>query len=170
MVGWLGLACMTTWACLFQVRPGVLSKTLSPMWVKLNLPIFLFKMGLFTLINIDSLIFLAKLCPSLPIIWKFCWVVGWPMLLLWVMYGGRILLVFFEYFSKGPVGSPMYSSLQVRLPPGTSICPQFCWPWGLCPWGRPVGFWWCYYLWSGFVYHTSHKSFKCFHRVSGCMV
>ena len=60
----------------FKVRPGVLSKTLSHIWGKLNLPIFLFKVGLFTLINIDSLIFLAKLCPYLPIIWKFCWVVG----------------------------------------------------------------------------------------------
>ena len=33
-LGWvnremLGLACTTAWACLFKVRPGVLSKTLS---------------------------------------------------------------------------------------------------------------------------------------------
>ena len=39
------------------------------MWTKLNLPIFLFNVGLFTLINIDSLMFLAKPCPSLPIIY-----------------------------------------------------------------------------------------------------
>ena len=76
MLGWLELSCPTTLACLFKVRPGVLSTTLSHMCGKLNLPIFLFKVGLFTLINIDSLIFLAKPCPSLPIIWKFCWVVG----------------------------------------------------------------------------------------------
>ena len=76
MLGWLELACSTTLAHLFKVRPGVLSKTLSHMWGKLNLLIFLFKVGLFTLINIDSLIFLANPCPSLPIIWKFCWVVG----------------------------------------------------------------------------------------------
>ena len=30
------------------------------MWVKLNLPIFLFNVGLLTLIQIDSLMFLAK--------------------------------------------------------------------------------------------------------------
>ena len=33
------------------------------MWGKLNLPMFLFNVGLLTLMNIDSLIFLAKLCP-----------------------------------------------------------------------------------------------------------
>ena len=39
------------------------------MWGKLNLPVFLFNVELLTLMNMDSLIFLAKLCPSLPIIW-----------------------------------------------------------------------------------------------------
>ena len=52
---------------IFKLRPGVLSKILSPMWGKLNLPKFLFNVGLLTLINMDALIFLAKLCPSLPI-------------------------------------------------------------------------------------------------------
>ena len=70
----VGISMPTHWARLFQLRPGVLSKILSHMLSKLNLQIFLFKVGLFTLINIDSLIFLAKPCPSLPIIWKFC---GW---------------------------------------------------------------------------------------------
>ena len=36
------------------------------MWGKLNLPMLLFKVGLLTLIEMDSFIFLAKLCPSLP--------------------------------------------------------------------------------------------------------
>ena len=31
----------------------------------------------------DSFIFLATLCPSLPIIWKLLWLVGWPVWLLW---------------------------------------------------------------------------------------
>ena len=68
--------------CLLQLRPGVLSKNLSHIWGKLNLPIFPFSVGLFTLINMDSLILLAKLCPSFPIIWKLYLVVGWPVLLL----------------------------------------------------------------------------------------
>ena len=69
VLGWLELACPTACTCLFKVRPGVLSNTLSHIWGKLNLPIFLFNVELFTLINIDSLIFLAKPCPSMPIIW-----------------------------------------------------------------------------------------------------
>ena len=87
MLGWLELTCPTACTCLFKLRPSVLSKTLSHIWGKLNLPIFLFSVGLFTQINIDSLILLAKLCPSHPIIWKLCWVVGWPVLLLWRCIG-----------------------------------------------------------------------------------
>ena len=55
----------------------VLIKTLSQMWGKLNLPTLLLKVGLLTLINMDSLIYLAKLCPSLPIILKLLWLIGW---------------------------------------------------------------------------------------------
>ena len=66
VLGWLGLACPTACACLFKVRPGVLSKTLSHMGGKLNLPIFLFNKGLFTLINMDSFIFLILLMMDTP--------------------------------------------------------------------------------------------------------
>ena len=59
----LELACQTACTCLFKLRPGVLSKTLSHMWGKLNLYIFLFNVELLTLIKIDCLIFLAKACP-----------------------------------------------------------------------------------------------------------
>ena len=69
---WLELACQTACAWLFKVKLCVLSKTLSHMWGKLNLPIFPFNVGLLTLINIDSLIFPTKPCPTLPITWKFC--------------------------------------------------------------------------------------------------
>ena len=67
-MGVLQLACPTACACIFKLRPGVLSKTLSHKWGKLNLPIFLFNVGSLTLIKIDSLTFLAKPCPFLPII------------------------------------------------------------------------------------------------------
>ena len=76
-------SCPTACAYIFKLRPGVLSKTLSPMWGKLNLPMFLSNVGLLTPIKIDYLIFLAKPCPSLPIIWKLFWLVGWPVWLLW---------------------------------------------------------------------------------------
>ena len=75
VLSWLGLACPTACTFFFKVRPDVLSKTLSHILGKVNLPIFLFSEGLFTLMNMDSLIFVAKPCPSLPIIWKLCWVV-----------------------------------------------------------------------------------------------
>ena len=85
----LELTCSAVCRCLFKLRPGVLSKTLSHMCGKLNLPMFLFNVGLFALMNMDSLIFLAKLCPSLPIIWKLLWLVGWPVwLLCWWMGEG----------------------------------------------------------------------------------
>ena len=67
---------------LFNSRPGVLIKTLSHIWGKLNLPTLLFRVGLLTLIKMDSLIYLDKWCPSLPIILKLLWLVGW---LLWLL-------------------------------------------------------------------------------------
>ena len=60
MLGWLQLAFRTAWTCLFMVRPGVLNKILSHICGKLTLPIYLFKVGLFTLINMHSLIFLGQ--------------------------------------------------------------------------------------------------------------
>ena len=50
----LELACPTAYSCLFKGRPGVLSKTQSHMLYKSNLPIFLFNVGLLTLIKIES--------------------------------------------------------------------------------------------------------------------
>ena len=70
MLELLELTCSTACACLFKLRTGVLSKTVSHMLGKLNLPMFLFNVGLLTLMNMDSLIYIAKLCPSLLIIWK----------------------------------------------------------------------------------------------------
>ena len=47
----LELACPIAGTCLFKVRAGVLIKTLCHMWGKLNFPIFLFHVGLLTLIK-----------------------------------------------------------------------------------------------------------------------
>ena len=46
---------------LFNLRLGVLIKTLSHIWGKLNLPMLLLRVELLTLINMDSLIYLDKL-------------------------------------------------------------------------------------------------------------
>ena len=56
MLELLELTCPTTCTWLFKLQPGVLSKTLSHMWGKLSLPMFLFNVGLLTLMNMDSLI------------------------------------------------------------------------------------------------------------------
>ena len=110
----LELTCPTVCTCLFNLRPGVLSKTLSHMWGKLNLPMFLFNLRLLTLMNMDSLIFLAKLLPFLPIIWKLSCLVGWPVwLLCWWMGEGSFRCSL--YLSpKVPEVFPMYSSSQER--------------------------------------------------------
>ena len=50
----------------FNLSPGVFIKTLSHIWGKLNLPTLLFRVGLLTLINMDSFIYLDKWYPSLP--------------------------------------------------------------------------------------------------------
>ena len=55
----LELAYPTAYTCLYKVSPGVLSKTLSHMWGKLHLPIFIFNVGLLTLIKIVSINFVS---------------------------------------------------------------------------------------------------------------
>ena len=60
----------------------MLINTLFHKWGKLNLPILLFKVGLLTLINMDSFIYLDRWCLSLPIILKLLWLMGW---LVWVL-------------------------------------------------------------------------------------
>ena len=110
------MTCPLVWACLFKLRSGMLSQTLSHMWGKLNLPMLLFKVGLLTLINIDSLIFLTKLCPSLPIIWKLLWLVGWPVRLLWWWIGEGSFRCSLYLSPKVLEVSPIYSSSQLRSP------------------------------------------------------
>ena len=90
--GVLELACPTACAWLFKVRPSVLSKTLSHMWGKLNLPIFLFNSNLNH--ALPSLLFESFL-PS-----------GVVCIVTMMMYRGRILQVLFESFSKGPGSFP----------------------------------------------------------------
>ena len=55
----------------FIFSSGMLNSKLSQICGRLYFPIFLLSVGLFTLIYIDSLIVLAKLLSSLPIILKF---------------------------------------------------------------------------------------------------
>ena len=54
----------------------------------------------------DSLIFLSKLCPFLPIIWKLFWLVVWASLVAVMTNGRGRLQVLFVSFTKGPGGFP----------------------------------------------------------------
>ena len=106
----------------------------------------------------DSLIYLDNLCPSLLIILKLLWLMGWLVWLLWWWMG------------KGSFRCSLYLSPKVlevslcihhhRQGPhiDTNRWHHFGRPWGLCPWGRPGGFWWCCHLWSEFGCHTFTKT------------
>ena len=84
------------------------------MWGKLNLPIFLFNMGLFTLINIDSLIFLAKSCPSLSFYLEVILHGGMACVVAMMMYRGGSFRCSLNLSPKVLEVSPTYSSSQVR--------------------------------------------------------
>ena len=55
----------------FIFNSGIVSKILSQMCGRLYFPVFLLRVGLFTLIYIDSLMVLAKVLSFLPMILKF---------------------------------------------------------------------------------------------------
>ena len=64
----------------FFFNSGIENSSLSQMWGRLYFPIFLLRVGLFTLIYMDSLMVLARLLSSLPVILKLTRVVTWPQL------------------------------------------------------------------------------------------
>ena len=97
----------------------------------------------------DSLIFLAKLCPSLPLFGSCC---GWWGGLFdcyddeWLRGPSGALCIFHQRSWMFPLCIP-HHSLGHHI--GTSRWHHFGWPQGLCPWVRPGGSWWFYHLWSG---------------------
>ena len=94
----------------------MLIKTLSHKWGKLNLPTLLFKVGFLTLINMDSLIYLDRWCPSLPIILKLLWLMGWLVWLLWWWIGEGSFKCCFVSFTKGPGGFPYVLIITAQVP------------------------------------------------------
>ena len=96
------------------------------------------------LINIDSLIFLAKPCPPSLLFGSF---VGWWDDLcycyddVWGKDPSGTLWIFLQRSWRFP---PMYSPSQVRSPHWNQYMAPLLLTMGLCPWGRPVGFVWCY--------------------------
>ena len=65
---------------LFIFSSGMECRALSQRCGRLYFPIFLFRVGLFILMYMASLMALAILCPSLPMILKFSTAVVWPLL------------------------------------------------------------------------------------------
>ena len=95
---------------------------LSQMCERLYFPIFLLSVGLFTLIYIDSLIVLAKLLSSLPIILKFSKDVSWP-LILWCWNIGEGAFKCSLYLS--PKDLPDFTNvLFPTVNASTSFCSQ----------------------------------------------
>ena len=92
------------------------NRTLSQMCGRLYLPMFLLRVGLWTVIHIASFMALAIFLPYLLIILKFSTVVVWP-----VLFGcSKIVDGAFKYssyhYSKVLDDSPMYSSSHSVLP------------------------------------------------------
>ena len=67
----------------FSLSSMLLIRTSSHMWGRWYLPMFLFRDGLLTLMNIYSLINQERFCSSLPIMLKLSSVVEWPVIWLW---------------------------------------------------------------------------------------
>ena len=137
------------WNGYFMLR--VLKRTLSHMWLCWNLPIFLFRVGLFTLMKIDSLINLVKSWPSLPVMLKLSWLSWCPVswLCTWMVKGS---LRCCSYLSPGPQiflwCTPPHSP---KLCIGNNKWHHFS-PWVPCLWAWPVSVWGSYHLWNVFQF------------------
>ena len=76
------------WVSYFNFSSLLSIRTSSHKWGRWYLPMFLFRDGLLTLMNIDSFISLERFCSSLPTTLKFSSEVVWPEVLLWSCMGG----------------------------------------------------------------------------------
>ena len=75
------------WVRYVNLSSLLLIRTSSHKWGRWYLPMFLFRDGLLTLINIDSFLSLERFCSSLPTMLKFSSEVVWPVVLLWSYMG-----------------------------------------------------------------------------------
>ena len=102
--------------CTYAYGMEMENRFLSQICGRLYFPIFLFRVELFTLMYIDSLIVLARLFSSLAMILKLFNVVTWP-LLFWCRNIGEGAFKCSLYLSpKVLPDSPIYSSSQSISP------------------------------------------------------
>ena len=90
----------------FSFSSGIVNNILSHMCRRLYFPMFLFRVGLLTLINMASCMVLATLFPSLPMILKLSIDVLWPLVFWWLNIGEG---VFKCSLNLSPKGSPRLS-------------------------------------------------------------
>ena len=153
----------TKYVNLFQLKLWLLNRTLSHMWGRWYLPMFLFRDGLLTFIYRASFIGSNKVLVFPPYYAKvvnvdfMTWSAGM------IIYRGRSLLMFLETFSKSSCWFP--NVLLIALHPITtmSVHDSTFFQDDLCPWEPLGGFWWQVLLWSAPVPHTSYMIFLCFH-------
>ena len=99
----------------FSLHSMLLIRTSSHMWGRWYLPMFLFRDGLLTLMNIDSLISLERFCSSLPTMLKLSSVVEWPVVLLWSWIGEGTFRCSLNLSPNVLAVSPIYSSSHSKL-------------------------------------------------------
>ena len=99
----------------FNFSSLLLIRTSSHIWGRWYLPMFLFRDGLLTLMNIDSLISLERFCSSLPTMLKFSSEVVWLVVLLWSWIGEGAFRCSLNLSPNVLDVSPMYSSSHSNL-------------------------------------------------------
>ena len=95
---------------------GIENSILSHICGRLYFPMFLFRVGLFTLMNMASLMVLAILLSSLPRILKLSMVVIWPLAVWWWKIGEGVFMCSLTLSPKVLPDSPTYSSSQSSSP------------------------------------------------------
>ena len=127
----------------FSLSSEVLNKTSSYICDRWNLPMFLLRDGLLTLINNVSWIALLRFWSSLPTILKLSMVMLWPVVLKWSNIGRVPSDVPWTSLQKPlrtlqciPHHNPTYHICIYRWPHSSSRL-------DLGLWGPPRGSWWC---------------------------
>ena len=111
VLGWVDWACPISCAYLFILSPGVLRNTLSHIWCKLILPIFLLRVGL-----LNGFFNCSGNAMVLPLYYLEVVLGGVASIVTVLVYRGGFLKVFFESFSKDPRGLPYVLTLHTRSP------------------------------------------------------
>ena len=102
--------------CYLSLSSGDLTSTSSHICGSWYLPIFLFRDGSLTLINIASLMVLAILWSSLLTMLKLSRDSSWPAVLWWSQMGDGALMCSLNLSACVLPDSPMYFSSQSTLP------------------------------------------------------